>query len=148
MYIFSLNPPNKIIIMLKLLAVNEYSLSCNLLFFNSHVTDGNLNGQHSRDEILTTIVVLNSIIWSKRYCPPIHCQNLQEFPWAEEGFPVLNRPPYSADMLPIKHLKDALDRWVCQQVRGTYNSCQLQVAVLDEWDNISQATIDHLVMSK
>lgn len=47
----------------------------------------------------------------------------------------------------MRQLLDVLDRCVSQQVPIPQNGHRLQVALLEEWDNTSQATIDNLVMS-
>ena len=56
---------------------------------------------------------------------------------------VLDWPPYSPDLNPIKHLLDALDR----RVIIPNNVAQLQLALIQEWNNIPQRTIDNLVGS-
>ena len=60
---------------------------------------------------------------------------------------VLDLPPYSPDLNPIKHLLDALDRRVRKHVNVPNNIAQLQLALIQEWNNIPQRTIDNLVWS-
>lgn len=71
-----------------------------------------------------------------RLYPPEHCQDMK----GQETLPILNWWQYSADMSPIKHLWDVLNRSVCLQVQAAQNCHQLQVVLLEESDNISQAT--------
>ena len=56
-------------------------------------------------------------------------------------------PPYSPDLNPIEHLWDALDRRVRKRVNVPNNVAQLQLALIQEWNNIPQRTIDNLVGS-
>ena len=60
---------------------------------------------------------------------------------------VLDWPPYSPDLNPIEHLWDALDRRVRKRVNVPNNVAQLQLALMQEWNNIPQRTIDNLVGS-
>ena len=57
---------------------------------------------------------------------------------------VLDWPPYSPDLNPIEHLWDALDRRVRKRVNVQNNVAQLQLALIQEWNNIPQRTIDNL----
>jgi transposase len=59
-----------------------------------------------------------------------------------ENVPVLPWPAYSADMSPIEHVWDALDR---QSVPVPANIQQLRTSIEEEWDNIPQATINSLI---
>ena len=61
-----------------------------------------------------------------------------------ENVPVLPWPAYSG-MSPIEHVWDALDRHVRQRVPA--NILQLCTAIEEEWDNISQATINSPINS-
>ena len=54
-------------------------------------------------------------------------------------------PPYSPDMSPVEHVCDALDQRVRQRVPVPAKIQQLHRAILEEWDNIPQATINSLV---
>ena len=56
---------------------------------------------------------------------------------------VLDWPPYSPDLNPIEHLWDALDRRVRNCVNVPNNVAQLQLALIQEWNNIPQRTIDN-----
>ena len=60
---------------------------------------------------------------------------------------VLDWPLYSPDLNPIEHLWDALDRRVRKRVNVPNNVTQLQLALIQEWNNIPQRTIDNLVGS-
>ncbi|KAL0152568.1 hypothetical protein M9458_052291 [Cirrhinus mrigala] len=64
-----------------------------------------------------------------------------------ENIPVLAWPAYSADMSPIEHVWDALDRRVRQGVPVPANIQQLRTAIEEEWTNIPQATINNLINS-
>ena len=58
---------------------------------------------------------------------------------------MLDWPPYSPDLNPIEHLWDALDRRVRKRVNVLNDVAQLQLALIEEWNNILQRTIDNLV---
>ena len=60
---------------------------------------------------------------------------------------VLDWPPYRPDLNPIEHLWDALDMRVRNRVNVLNNVAQLQLALIQEWNNIPQRTIDNLVGS-
>ena len=60
---------------------------------------------------------------------------------------VLDWPPYSPDLNPIEHLWVSLDRRVRKRVNVLNNIAQLQLALIQEWNNIPQRTIDNLVRS-
>ena len=60
-----------------------------------------------------------------------------------ENVPVLPWPAYPADLSPIEHVWDALDRCVPVPV----NIQKLRTAIEEEWDNIPQATINSLINS-
>ncbi len=64
-----------------------------------------------------------------------------------ENIPVLAWPAYSADMSPIEHVWDALDRHIRQRVPVPANIQQLRTAIEEEWTNIPQATINNLINS-
>ena len=117
---------------------------------NLHFIDGNLNAQRYRDEILAPIVApyvqRHHVTFQQDNARPhvaivctdfLHQQNIQ----------VLNWPPYSPDMSPIEHLRDVLDRRVQRRNPAPQNIQQLRQALQEEWDNIPQAEINHLLMS-
>ena len=56
-------------------------------------------------------------------------------------------PPIVPDLNPIEYLWDALDRRVRKRVNVPNNVAQLQLALIQEWNNIPQRTIDNLVGS-
>ncbi|KAL0160624.1 hypothetical protein M9458_044349, partial [Cirrhinus mrigala] len=64
-----------------------------------------------------------------------------------ENIPVLAWPAYSADMSPIEHVRDALDRRIRQRVPVPANIQQLRTAIEEEWTNIPQTTINNLINS-
>ena len=64
-----------------------------------------------------------------------------------ENVPVLPWPVYSPDMSPIEHVWDALDRRVQQHSPVPANILQLCTTIVEEWDNIPQATINILINS-
>ena len=112
--------------------------------------EGNMNAQRYRDEILIPIVVpfahLHDVIFQQDNARP-HvarvCMQLLE----DEHMPVLQWPAFSPDMSPIENLWDILDRSVRQRLQVPRNIRQLREALAEEWNNIPQATIDHLIMS-
>ncbi len=115
-----------------------------------HFTDGILNAQRYRDEILRPIVV-----------PFIHDHHLMlqhDNAWPHvarictqfleaENIPVIAWPAYSLDMSPIEHVWDALDWRIRQHVPVPANIQQLHTAIKEEWTNIQQAKINDLINS-
>lgn len=116
-----------------------------------HFIDGNLNGQRYRDEILRPIVVpfmeLHNVGTFQHDNARPHTARISRDFLQEEDIHVLDWPPYSPDMSPIEHLWDVLDQRLRQRVPAPQNVRQLRPALLEEWDNIPQATIDNLIMS-
>lgn len=115
-----------------------------------HFIAGNLNGQRYRDEILRPIVVpfveRHDVIFQQDNARPHTARICREF-LDEQEVQLLDWPAYSPDMSPIEHLWDVLDQRVRQRVAPPENVRQLRAALLEEWDNIPQRTIDNLVTS-
>ena len=65
----------------------------------------------------------------------------------QNNIQVLDWPPYSPDLNPIEHLWDALDGRARKRVSVPNNVPQLQLALIQEWNNIPQRTIGNLVGS-
>lgn len=112
--------------------------------------DGNLNAVRYRDEILRPIVVpfirRHHATFQHDNARPHVARVCTQF-LEEENIPVLQWPAYSPDMSPIEHLWDALDRRIRRRIPVPANVPALRIALVEEWDNIPQATIDHLVAS-
>ncbi len=115
-----------------------------------HFTDGILNAQRYRDEILRFIVVLfihdHHLMLQHDNARPHVARICTQFLEAE-NIPVLAWPTYSPDMSPIEHVWDALDRYIRQRVPVPANIQQLRTAIEEEWTNITQATIYNLINS-
>ncbi len=115
-----------------------------------HFTDGILNAQRYRDEILRPIVVPfihdHHLMLQHDNARPHVARICTQFLEAE-NIPVLAWPAYSPDMSPIEHVWDALDRRIRQRVPVPANIQQLRTDIEEEWTNIPQATINNLINS-
>ena len=112
-----------------------------------HFIIGNLYAQRYHDEILRPIVV------PLFRCHRLMFQHDNAWPHSEiiytqflEAVPVPPWPAYSPYMLPNDHARDTLHRHVWQRVPVPANINQLRTAIEEEWDNITQATINRCVM--
>jgi hypothetical protein len=80
-----------------------------------HLSDGNLNAQRYRDEILRPIVVpfirRHQLMFQHDNARP-HVTSVFTHFLEDENVPVLPWPAYSPDMSPIEHVWNALDRRV------------------------------------
>lgn len=65
----------------------------------------------------------------------------------EINIQVMDWPPRSPDLNPIEHLWDALKKTVRRHLPAPRNHQELERAVLLEWDNITQETIQDLITS-
>ena len=112
----------------------SYGQRTQLHFFN-----GNLNAQRYRDEILRPFVVpfirRHHLMFQHDNAQPHVTRICIQFLEAE-NVPVLPWHAYSADMLAIEHVWDALDRCVQQRVPVPANIQQLGKAIEEEWINI------------
>ena len=108
------------------------------------VIQGNLTAVRYRDQVLMPhvlpLVNAHNLTFQHvaRVCRDFLIQN---------NVQVLDWPPYSPDSNPIEHLWDALDKRVRKRVIVPNNVAQLQLALIQEWHNIPQRTIDNLVGS-
>lgn len=59
----------------------------------------------------------------------------------------LNWPANSPDMNPIEHMWDYITRAIHNRINPPQNENELVVAAVEEWDNISQDTINRLIIS-
>ncbi len=109
-----------------------------------------LNAQRYRDEILKSIVVLfihdHHLMLQHDNAQPHVARICTQFLEAE-NIPVLAWPSYSADMSPIEHVWDPLDRRIRQRVPVPANIQQLRTAIEEEWTNITLATINNRINS-
>ncbi len=105
-----------------------------------HFIHGILNAQRYRDEILRPIVV--------QFIHDHHLmlQGSVHNSWKLKKNSVLAWPAYSPDRSPIEHVWDALDRRLRQCVPVPANIQQLHTAIEEEWTNITQATINNLIV--
>jgi hypothetical protein len=112
--------------------------------------NGNLNVQRYCDELLRPIVVpfisRHPPVFQHGHARPNVARICSQFMEAE-NVPFLPWPAYSPDMSPIERVWDALDRRVRQRVSVPSNIQQLRTAIVEEWDNIPQATINSQINS-
>ena len=113
------------------------------------VIQGNLTAVRYRDQVLMPHVL-----------PLVNAHNLTfqhdnarpHVAWVcgdflnQNNVQVLHWPPYSPDLNPIEHLWVALERRVRKRDIPN-NVAQLQLALIQEWNNIPQRNIDNLVGS-
>ena len=109
------------------------------------VIQGNLTAVRYQDQVLMPHVNAHNLMFQHDNARPhvarvcrdlLNQNNVQVLDW-----------PYSPDLNPIEHLWDALDRRVRKRVNVPNNVAQLQLALIQEWNNIPQRTIDNLVRS-
>ena len=114
------------------------------------VIQGNLTAIRYRDQVLMPhvlpLVNAHNLTFQHDNARPYVARVCRNF-LNRNDVQVLDWPPYSRDLNPIEHLWDALDRRVRKRVNVLNNVAQLQLAVIQEWNNISQRTIDNLVGS-
>ncbi|GFV14756.1 transposable element Tcb2 transposase [Trichonephila clavipes] len=116
----------------------------------SIIRDGNLPARRYRDEILRPIVVpyaaaiRDDFILMKDNCRP-HRANLVEDFLFEEGIVRMEWPACSPDMNPIEHVWDALGRRVAGRRPPPQTLQEMERALLEEWDRISQLVINSLI---
>ncbi|GFS56773.1 transposable element Tcb1 transposase [Trichonephila clavipes] len=112
--------------------------------------DGPLTAGRYRDEILKPIVVPcaaaigDDFILMDDNCRP-HRANLVEDFLFEEGIVRMEWPACSPDMNSIEHVWDALRRRVPGRRSSPQTLQELERALLEEWDRISQLVINSLI---
>ena len=114
------------------------------------VIQGNLTALRYRDQVLMPhvlpLVNAHNLTFQHDNARPHVARVCRDF-LNQNNVQVLDWPPYSPDLNPIEHLWDALDRRVRKRVNVPNNVAQLQLALIQEWNNITQRTIDNLVGS-
>ena len=114
------------------------------------VIHGNLTAVRNRDQALMPhvlpLVNAHNLTFQHDNARPHVARVCRDF-LNQNNVQVLDWPPYSPDLNPIEHLWDALDRRVRKRVKVPNNVAQLQLALIQEWNNIPQRTIDNLVGS-
>lgn len=116
------------------------------------VLAGNVNAVVYRDTILAPVVVpymqrhLRRGTYQQDNARP-HTARLSMDFLRTNGITVMNWPAMSADMSPIEHIWDELDRRVRSRRRKPTNAAQLRQALVQEWDNMPQATIQSVINS-
>ncbi|GFV79071.1 transposable element Tcb2 transposase [Trichonephila clavipes] len=114
--------------------------------------DGPLTTRRYRDEIFRPIVVPyaaaigDDFILMDDNCRP-HRANLVEDFLFEEGIVRMKWPACSPDMNPIEHVWDALGRRVAGRQPHPKALQELERALLEQWDRISQLVINSLIDS-
>ena len=115
-----------------------------------HIIRGNLNAIRYRDEILSphlvpflqqhnlTLQQDNARPYVAMICTAyLQAHNIDVLPW----------PAFSPDLNPIKHLWDELDRRVRRRDNLPSSVPELEQALLQEWNNIPQKTVNNLINS-
>ena len=115
-----------------------------------HNIRGNLNAIRYRDEILSPHLVQflqqhnltlqqdNARPHVTRICTAyLQAHNIDVLPW----------PAFSPDLIPIEHLCDELDRRVRRRDNPPSSVPELKQALLQEWNNIPQMTVNNLINS-
>ena len=114
------------------------------------VIQGKLTAVHYRDQVLIPhvlpLVNAHNLTFQHDNARPHVARVCRDF-LNQNNVQVLDWPPYSQDLNPIKHFLDALDRRVRKRVNVPNNVAQIQIALIQEWNNIPQRTIDNLVGS-
>ncbi|GFW13568.1 amphiphysin [Trichonephila clavipes] len=116
------------------------------------IRDGPLTARRYRDEILRPIVVLYAaeigdyFILMDGNCRP-HRANLVEDFLFEEGIVRMEWPACFPDMNPIEPVWDALGRRVAGRQLPPQTLKELERALLEEWDRISQLVINSFIDS-
>ncbi|GFY16850.1 transposable element Tcb2 transposase [Trichonephila clavipes] len=116
------------------------------------IRDGPLTARRYRDEILRPSVVPyaaamgDDFILMDDNCWP-HRANLVEDFLLEEGIVRVEWPACSPDMNPIEHVWDALGRQVADRQPPPHTLQELERALLEESDRISQLVINSIIDS-
>ena len=114
------------------------------------VIQGNLTAVRYLDQVLMPhvlpLVNIHNLTFQHYNARPHVARVCRDF-LNQNNVQVPDWPPYSPDLNPIGHLWDALDRRVRKRVNVRNNVAQLQLALIQEWNNIPQTTIDNLVGS-
>ena len=100
-----------------------------------HIIRGNLNVIRYLDEILSPDI-------TARQRSPTRRQDLHSLPSGTQPW-----PSFSPDLNPIKHLWDELDRRVRRRDNPPSSVPELEQALLQEWNNIPQMTVNNLINS-
>ena len=113
------------------------------------VIQGNLTAVRYRDQVLMPhvlpLVNAHNLSFQHDNARPHVARVCRDF-LNQNNVQVLYWPPYSPNLNPIEHLWDALDRRVRKRI-NVPNVAQLQLALIQEWNNIPQRAIDNLVGS-
>ena len=114
------------------------------------VIQGNLTAVRYRDQMLMPHVLPlvndHNLTFQHDNARPHVARVCRKF-LNQNNVQVLDWPTYSPDLNPVEHLWDALDRRIRKRVNISNNVAQLQLALIQEWNNIPQRTIDNLVGS-
>ncbi|GFU74585.1 transposable element Tcb2 transposase [Trichonephila clavipes] len=116
------------------------------------IRDGSLTACRFSDEILRHIVVpyaaaIRDDFILMDYNSNPHRANLVEDSLFEEGIVRMEWPACSPDMNPIDHVWDALGRRVAGRQPPPQTLQELERALLEEWDRITQFVINSLIDS-
>jgi transposase len=78
---------------------------------------------------------------------PTRRQDLHSLPSGTRYIDVLPWPAFSPDLNPIEHLWGELDRRVRRRDNPPSSVLELEQALLQEWNNIPQMTVNNLIKS-
>ena len=114
------------------------------------VLNGNLNAQRYVEEVLQPEVVPyvqgHDLTFQQDNARPHAALLAQDF-LRDNAVRTLPWPAYSPDLSPIEHLWDLIDRRLRSRDPRPQTVLQLRLAIQEEWDNIPQAIIAHLISS-
>lgn len=112
--------------------------------------EGNLTAQRYVDVVLQPFVVpfvrQHNVTFQQDNARP-HVARLSMAYLRQNNVDVMDWPPYSADMSPIEHLWDILDRRVRRRPQPPATLPALRRALEQEWNAIPQAHINRLIQS-
>lgn len=112
--------------------------------------DGNLTAQRYVDVILQPVVVpfvRQHNVTFQQDNARAHVARLSMAYLQQNNVDVMRWPPYSADLSPIKHLWDILDRRVRRRPQPPTTLPALRHALVEEWNAIPQVQVNRLINS-
>lgn len=116
------------------------------------VTGGSLNAERYMREILEQYVMPFAPLIGERFqflhdnARPHTAHAVKEY-LKEVGISVLSFPARSPDLNPIEHLWDIMGRRLRTRSQPDWTLGELEMASIEEWENISQEEIQNLILS-
>ena len=116
-----------------------------------HVVNGNLNGEQYISQIIDPYILpfLNDnegTIFQQDNAKP-HTARITVEHLNDNNIQPLSWPAKSADLNPIEHIWDALDRSIGNRAVQPKNLADLRNALVEEWNNFPQYKIRKLIAS-